>query len=175
MTKSHDNYSLRAACPIKISWISNFTKSWFGVFDMQRSWRPKDNAVNNLKPTSRFEENRSLLVDDLPTDRGRSHWMCELVHLLGSIGKGPTQAPVSLDQTCTTSHWYSNAKNKWQSKHSRYFLQTTGQRIAFCQKAFPALNPVPSSRTVTNKISHRQWLPALEQHWWHQQYPTQNK
>lgn len=27
---------------------------------MQRSWRPKDNAVNNLKPRSRFEENLSV-------------------------------------------------------------------------------------------------------------------
>lgn len=38
---------------------------------MQRSWRPKDNSVNNLKPKSRLEENCNLLVDDLPTERGR--------------------------------------------------------------------------------------------------------
>lgn len=66
---------------------------------MQRSWRPKDNAVNNLKPRSRFEENGNLLVGDLPTDRGRSHRMCELVHLPSSALKGATQAPIPSDQT----------------------------------------------------------------------------
>lgn len=38
---------------------------------MQRSWKPEDNSVNNLKPKSRFEENCNLLVDDLPKERGR--------------------------------------------------------------------------------------------------------
>lgn len=59
--------------------------------------------------------------------------------------------------TCTTSHWYSNEKNKWQSKHSKYLLQTTRQRRALGQKALPALNPIPKSLTVTQtKISQRQ-------------------
>lgn len=152
MTKSHNNYSLRAACPVEISWISNFTKSWFGVFDMQRSWRPKDNAVNNLKPRSRFEENLSLLVNNLPTDKGRSHWMCELVHLPGSAVKGPTQAPISSDQTHTQPLTDTAMKRtNGPASTASIFSQTIGQRIALCQKALPALNPVPNSRTVTKQ------------------------
>lgn len=98
MTKSHNNYSLRAACPVEISWISNFTKSWFGVFDMQRSWRPEDNAVNNLKPRSRFEENLSLLVDDLPTDR---------------------------EEATACVSWYICLAVPWKAPHRHQFLLTT--------------------------------------------------
>lgn len=124
---------------------------------MQRSWRPKDNAVNNLKPRSRFEENGNLLVGDLPTDRGRSHRMWAGTFAQQCSKRRHTGTDSFWPNTCTTSHWYSNEKNKWQSKHSKYLLQTTGQRRALGQKALPALNPILNSLTVTQtKISQRQ-------------------
>lgn len=56
---------------------------------MQRSCRPKDNLVNNLKCKTRLEENRNLFVDDLPRGGGRrSPPVHELEHLPSSAAKG---------------------------------------------------------------------------------------
>lgn len=68
-------------------------------------------------------------------------------------------APLHSDQThACTSHWHSNEKNKCQSHHRRYLLQTIRQKGVLSQNTLPSMNPItkflPSLSAQSSSAGH---------------------